>query len=143
MNIVDFTPHATVSWLEDLKAVRVEWLQLYMSLERFQEICRAALQLLKAHGGSIWVADQHKSIGTFDKNIHDFIVDKLGPIAEQNGITFIAVVMPKEAGLSSLSTKRWNKNTEEKGSIPTGQFETLEDCKKWFLKREEAMNDQT
>ena len=128
----EFNPNARVHWMEGEKAVRVEWLKLFMSLEQFQAICGIAIQVLRQNGGDIWIADQFNSEGAFPKDIQAFIIEELEPIAIAAGIKKILTVVPKELGLSSMSTNRWNANVAAKGNFITKKFNSLEACTDWL-----------
>ncbi len=131
----NFDPHAEIIWLEDYQAVHVKWKRLYMSLERFNEICSKAMEILSEHNAVNWIADQYESEGAFNKEIHDTINGELYVQAQKVGIKRVMGVLPREAGLSSLSTKRWVNNVAGREDMSMDSFATLEDCLAW-LKQE-------
>ncbi len=133
---LEFEPHAVVTWLEDVKAIHIEWKKLYMPLERFQEICVTAIGILSEKGGSIWIADQYESEGVFNKQIKEVISGDLHAMAKHAGITKVLTVMPKQVGLSSLNVKSWIRDVNKKEGIATVEFDTLEACKQWILAME-------
>jgi len=127
-----FEPHAEITWLGDVSAVRVKWNKLFMSLERFQEICVAAFGVLRENNGAIWIADQHDSEGVFSKEIQDFILNELSEIAQANKLEMVLTILPKNSGLSTMSVKRWTSGVRDKNEFISEQFENLEDCKEWI-----------
>ena len=132
MVVQEFSPNAKIHWMEDIQAVRVEWFKLFMTLEQFQTICGAAVQVLQQHKGEIWIADQYNSEGVFPINIQEFMIGGLEVMGKSVGIKKILTVAPKELGLSSMSTKRWNNNVAERGQFMTLQFQTLQECTEWL-----------
>lgn len=137
MLIKDQLPHARIHWIEEFKAVRVEWLKLHMKLETFQGIIGEALQVLKEHQGSIWLADSYESEGVFPQDIQEFMQnDDTTAFAKSFGLKMILSVMPKQAGLSSLSTKKWTKDAESRGDYIVHQFPDLDTCLTWLSEQE-------
>lgn len=128
----NFDPHAEITWLEDYQAVHVKWKRLYMSLERFHEICIKAMSILIEHNGVNWIADQYESEGAFNKEIQETMNGEMYVQAQKAGIKLIMVILPKAAGLSSLSTKRWVKSTSEREDMSVDSFATLEECLAWL-----------
>lgn len=128
----NFDPYAEVSWLENYQAIHVQWRNLYMSLDQFRVICQQAAQILTENKASIWIANQYESEGVFNKEIQEFIELDLYEAAQQIGIKSILTVMPKEAGLSSLSTKRWVNKAVSRDDFFTETFATLDDCFAWI-----------
>ncbi|MDW3191473.1 MAG: hypothetical protein R8G66_03885 [Cytophagales bacterium] len=129
---INLEPHARVHWLESHKTLRVEWLKLHMSTERFQEIAGQALRVLQEHKGSIWLADSYNSEGVFSQEIQSFMHgDDMTNFARQAGLRMILSVMPKQAGLASLSTKKWTKEAENRGDYIVQQFPDLDTCLNW------------
>lgn len=135
---INFEPHAIVTWLDDVQAIHIEWKKLYMSLERFQEICVSAIGILSEHQGDTWIADQYESEGVFSKTIKDVISGDLHAMAKHAGITKVLTIMPQEVGLSSLNTKSWIRDVNKKEGIATVEFPTLETCKEWILENKDA-----
>ena len=134
----DLNPHAKIYWLSDVKAIRVEWLKLFMSLEEFQIICGEAIKILNEFKGKIWIADQYNSEGVFSQEIQNFIIGDLENAAKAAGIEKVLTVTPNNLGLSSMSVKKWSSNVEKKGNFVTGTFETLESCKEWISSAPDA-----
>ena len=132
MVVHEFSPNAKIHWMEDIQAIRVEWFKLHMTLEHFQTICGAGIQVLQQKGASLWIADQYNSEGAYPKDVQDFVVRELEDIAVSVGVKKILTIMPKELGLSSMSTKRWNNNLAERGNFMLQNFSTLEACLAWL-----------
>lgn len=129
MLVINSEPHARIHWLEKQKAVRVEWLKLHMNMEKFQEIAGQALGVLQKHKGTIWLADSYNSEGVFSQDIQQFMHgDDMTNFAKQAGLKMILSVMPKQAGLASLSTKKWTKEAENRGEYMVHQFPDLQTC---------------
>ena len=128
-----FEPHAEIVWEEDVKAVRVVWKKLFMTLTRFQEICQTAFEILQSEKGAIWIADQYRSEGVFNKEIQDFMMNDLAVIAHQNGLRMVLTILPMKSALSAMSVKRWSAGLKEKREFMNEQFSSLEDCKEWVL----------
>lgn len=129
---ITFDSYATVTWLDDVQAIHIQWKNLYMSLEKFQEICVAAIGMLTEKKGKIWIADQYDSEGVFNTQIKAIISGDLHAMAKHAGITMVLTVMPKEVGLSSLNTKSWMRDVSKKEGIALMEFPTLEICKEWI-----------
>ena len=127
-----FEPNAEIQWEHDVKAVRVLWKKLYMDLEKFQEICVAAFEVLQNNSGTIWIADQYNSEGAFKPEIQNFIVNELADIAKKNGLSMVLTILPKNPGLSSMSAKKWSKEVKQRGEFINEQFATLGECKEWI-----------
>jgi hypothetical protein len=131
-----FEPYATITWLDDIKAIHIKWENLYLVLEKFQEICIKAMSVLSKKGGHIWIADLYDSEGVFNAQIKSIISGDLHIMAQQAGITMVLTIMPKEVGLSSLNTKSWIREVTKKEGIEIVQFDTLDRCKTWILNHE-------
>lgn len=135
---ITFDSYATVTWLEEVKAIHIQWKNLYMSLEKFQEICMKAIEILSENKGKIWIADQYESEGVFNTQIKAIISGDLHAMAKHAGITMVLTVMPKEVGLSSLNTKSWMREASKKEGIALMEFPTLEICKQWIQSSQQA-----
>lgn len=129
---IDCSPHAKIHWIEDLEAVRVEWLQLFMSLDKFQSICKQAINVLQEGGGSIWIADSYESEGVFPDEIQTFITEQLVPLAKSVGIKRVLTILPKESGLASMATRKWQQGVKEKDAFIMEQFPNMQSCRTWI-----------
>lgn len=125
-------PHARIHWLDEIGAVRVEWLNLFMDLDKFKSICGEAINVLKENNGKTWIADSYNSDGVFPNEIQTFIAEELVGLAKSVGITKVLTVMPKNAGLASMTTRSWNNNVKQKGEFVMESFNTLDECKEWL-----------
>lgn len=96
------------------------------------------MQILLDNKASTWIANQYESEGAFKAEVQAFIATALYKTAQEVGIQNILTIMPKEMGLSSLSTKRWVNQTSTSGDINVVSFGTAEDCFDWI---EEHIND--
>lgn len=131
--MIDFEPHATIEWQEELNAVHIKWKNLYMPIERFLQICGVAVEMVLEKQATVWLADQSESEGVFSKQIKDAIANG-GEGMRQLGITQLLTILPQEAGLSSLNTRSWVKGIKrEKTELVVLEFPTLEVCKTWIL----------
>ena len=130
-----FENYANIYWIEDYKAVRVEWYNLYMQLEKFQEIYHAGIDLLLDKKGTVWIADQYQSKGVFSKDVQTYIVSQLAPEHIPKGLDTLITIEPKALGFSTHSMKKWTKEVEQSGPFTTGKFPTLEDCEAWLQER--------
>ncbi|MFK7797035.1 MAG: hypothetical protein AB8E82_06245 [Aureispira sp.] len=130
----DFRPHAELKWIEEANAIQVKWLQLHMSSKQFYKICAAAIKILMAHKGNIWIADMFDSEGVFSREIQQVITSTvLQQQADAAGIEYVFTVMPKTAGLSSLNTRTWLKKAQKmelQDSVV--EFPNLETCLEWI-----------
>ncbi len=133
MKSADFLPYATIQWMEDIPALRVKWMKQHMKLSEFEEIIECAWGVLKEHDGFIWISDMSDSQGVFPKEIIDFIADDaIAAKSNAAGVRWALTVMPKAAGLASMSTKSWNKEVKKKENFVVEQFSDWETCVKWI-----------
>ena len=137
MKQVDYLPHAEISWLAEINAVQVKWLQLHMSLDRFKEITNTVLEMMTINKSSIWIANQYDSEGAIRKEILKYMTTEMVEIAVgKYGVKLVLTVMPKVKGLTSLSTKRWIGDVQKLDAVTMVNFGTLEDCKQWILENQ-------
>ena len=132
----DFLPYAKVYWYQELSAVRVSWLKLHMSLEEFQKIANYAFDVMQKNKGYIWIADMYESKGVFSPDVVAYISDeKTTAASAQAGLRWALTIKPKELGLASMSTKKWNQDVRDKTQFIMEDFADLESCMDW-LKQE-------
>lgn len=137
MKEANYPPHAEISWLEDVNAVQVKWLQLHMTLERFKEITGAVLEMMALHNSSISIANQYDSEGAINKVLLEYMTNDLVEISvNKYGVTRVLTVMPKSLGLASLSTKRWIGDVQKKDTVTMASFVNIEDCIEWIKENE-------
>ncbi|MGH1339300.1 MAG: hypothetical protein ACRBFS_24490 [Aureispira sp.] len=130
--IKNFEPHATILWEEELNAVHIEWKKLYMPLERFVEICNAAVEVVIEKKATVWLGNQYNSEGVFNKEIKEAIAEGAEPM-KQIGVNKLLTIMPKTMGLSSLNTKSWINGIKGNDGLDMAEFATLEECREWIL----------
>ena len=131
-SMTSFEDNADVFWESDVDAVRVVWKNLFMSIGRFREVCKAAFEELHKNGGEIWIADQRSSQGVFSHEIQQYILNELSVEAREKGVSMVLTVLPKNSGLSKISAKRWSSGIKTQNEFINEQFESLEECKRWI-----------
>ncbi len=129
----DLSHYAQVHWLEDVKAVRIQWLDLFVGLDDFKQITTNALELIKEHKSSIWIMDAFNSDGVFSNEIQSFISDELVELGVSEGVLKVLTIMPKSAGLANMTTKNWQARVRKKNAFVMEDFSDLDACKKWIL----------
>ncbi len=127
----DYSPNAKIYWDLDLNSVRCEWLNLYGELDELKKISKAAVELAKDNNTNMFIVDSYESNGAFPPEFVDYIRDELTPFAFACGIKFLMTILPKELGLASMATKRWQK--EERSGMTLVNFKTHEDCADWII----------
>lgn len=133
MKKAEFPPYAKIEWLDNLTALRVKWLEQHMKLSEFEEIIECAWSIMKDNKGYIWVSDMSDSEGVFPRDIMDFIADDdVAAKSNEAGLRWALTVMPKAAGLESMSTKSWNREVKKKDTFVVEQFPDWDSCKKWI-----------
>lgn len=130
---IDFPPYAELILEKDLKAVRIKWKRLFLKLEEFKEIVEAGLNIMKENQAHIWISDMYESEGVFPKEIVSYITsDDTTAKSNEMGLNWALTINPKQSGLSSLSTKKWQKELINKDTLLVRDFPTLDSCKKWI-----------
>ena len=133
MKETDFSSYAEIFWLEDINAIRVKWSRMFLSLDKFKACTDAVLEKIGETKSCIWIVDQHDSKGAFNKEVLDFITNELVAVAVgEYGVKFVLTVMPNQAGMSSLSAKRWMGEVQKLDALTLGNFGSLESCTDWI-----------
>ncbi len=131
----NLSPYAKIYWEEDVQAVRVEWLRLFMKLDDFKKVVEYALGILRENHGAIWIADSSNSKGVFSEEVQEYMqMDDVATFAKMAGLSMLLTVMPQNSGLSSMSTNKWKKRAEEKHIYYMEEFKDLKSCKEWIHK---------
>lgn len=133
MLIETIPPYANIHWMDDLKAVRVEWLNQYMTLDQFKNICNKVIDVVKSKNSTMWVADAHNSQGVFPYEIQEFMSNGLVDLAKSAGVSKIVSIMPKSQGFASVGTKSWNHEVKQQGKFKLESFPDLESCRETLL----------
>ena len=132
MKEAKFSIYAEISWVEEINAIQVKWNKLHMTLDKFKEITDTALRMILMKRSSIWIANQYDSEGVFSREVVEYISNELVGVAVWNyGVKLVLTIMPKQVGLSSLSTKHWIGQVQRKEAFTMAEFANLEDCRKW------------
>jgi len=143
MEKYDFSPYAEVTWESEIKAIRVKWNKLHLKMSDFEEIVGKAFEVMKQNNGYIWIADMYDSEGVFPKEVVDYIsADSTTEASRSLGLKWALTIMPKKSGLSSLSTKAWNKSVEELDVFVVEQFPDFDTCEKWIEAQLKTMSAQ-
>ena len=95
---MDFGNHAHIQWHAHFKAVRIKWVNLFMSLSEYKAIGKSALELAASQGANVWIADQTDSRGFFCKEILDFIEFSFRKTIKLN----ITVIIPQRTALKKI-----------------------------------------
>ncbi len=143
MESIKYPPFAEITYHADLKAVHVKWLKLHMKLTEFEEIANHAFGILKENGGYVWIADMYDSQGVFPKDIMSYISsDETTAASMAMGLKWALTIMPKAAGLSSLSTKSWNKDVKSKDAFVVEQFPSWYACTDWIKAQQSRLEGE-
>ncbi|MEM6831570.1 MAG: hypothetical protein AAGA66_15770 [Bacteroidota bacterium] len=129
---LDLYPYAKIHWLEDVKAVRVELFDLFMSLDDFINVMNHVLEFIKEYKSEIWIADSYNSEGVFSKEIQEYISNELIATGVSIGVKKVLTVMPKSYGLANMTTKNWQARVRKANAFVMEEFPDIETCKRWI-----------
>lgn len=129
----DFSPNAKIYWHDDIKALRLEWLNMHIDMDRLNEILGKGVEIMKTHNGSIWIADTYNSSSVFSKEVQQSTTpDKISEFASAADLSMMLLILPKNTGLESMATKRWGRQVKDGGFFEMREFSNLDDCVSWI-----------
>lgn len=131
--IYELPSHGKVYWSADLAAVRIQWLDLFMSLEDFKTICKKAIGVVRKKESKIWIADSSLSEGVFSSAIQDYIADDLVVLGQTLGVNKVITILPPNAGLASMTTTNWQTRVKKTGNFIMRDFDSMESCREWLM----------
>jgi hypothetical protein len=121
-------PFLNIYWIEDVKAVHMEW-KKYAAGDKFRNGLDKGLELITAKGSSRWLADL-RDMQVVNQEDQEWSNEDWTPRAVKAGIRHMAILVPKDV-FGKTSVDRIMEKMLDIG-LTTHYFESVDEAKNWL-----------